>query len=95
MLKLDKQNRIHIPVEVLNASKINLNEDVMIYVEKDVFFISNPSAKFTKNMCFGKLYIDVHKRFVIPKQIRELMNIDRKANLLCFIKDNIITFKKI
>lgn len=94
-MKLDKQNRLFIPKEVLELSTIDLTQEVRIYLQGNEFFLDNPHNKHINKDCLGKIKIHPKHHFFVPTQIRDAFRLVTGDIILCFIREGTITFRKV
>ena len=95
MPKLDKQNRIHVPKNLLRIAKTDFSKEIRIYLYGTDFYIDNPSVKNSRNACLGKIILNEKGRFTIPKLARQVLGLKENDNITCFLLDDKVTFRKI
>ena len=95
MAKLDKQNRLLIPKNLMKSSDTDFEEEVRLYVRNNKFYLDNPSLENRRIPSLGNLKIDSKGRFFLTKSMREFLRIDEHSEISCYLIDGKVTFKKI
>lgn len=95
MAKLDKQNRLHIPKNLLEITTTDFSKEVRVYFRVKEIFLDNPSTKNRRECCLGVVTVDSKGRFFASKLIRDFLGIDSKSNITCFVHQDKITFRKL
>lgn len=95
MAKLDKQNRLIVPKELIEISDTDFTEDVRLFFRGKELFLDNPSRKNSRHNCLGEINLDEHRRFFVPKLARELLNLKPGDNISFYVQCDKVTFKKV
>ncbi len=95
MAKLDKQNRLVVPQELIKISHTDFSKDVRLFFCGKELFLDNPSLKNSRRNCLGEIALDEHSRFFVPKLARELLNLKPGDNISFYVRNDRITFKKV
>jgi len=95
MTKLDKQNRLVVPKNLVEISDTDFSGDVRLFLWGRELFLDNPSKWNRKNSCLGEIQIDEHRRFIVPKLAREILNLKPNDNISFYVQYGKVTFKKV
>ena len=95
MAKIDKQNRLVVPQSLMEISHTNFTKDVRLFFCGNELFLDNPSPKNSMRNCLGEVSIDEHNRFFVPKLAREVLNLKSGDNIMFYVLNDRVTFKKL
>lgn len=95
MAKLDNTNRLLIPKNLLDLTTTDFSKEVRAYLRGREIFLDNPSEKLRRCCCLGVIKIDPKRRFFVSPHIRSSLNITKDTNIVFFVCNNQITFRKI
>lgn len=96
MIKLDKQRRLKIPIDLLELSNINKSAcSLYILLKGSDIFLSKDTE-----ICFdgilAKVSLDDKWRFVMPKRIINLLKLNEKQEVLLYVNtDSYIGIKAV
>ena len=95
MPKLDSQNRLNIPNQLMEIAETDFSSEIRIYATGKEMYLDNPSKKTSPKKCFGQVNVDQKGRFIVPKLLREIFNLKPGDNFALYVLNGRITFKKI
>ena len=95
MIKLDAQNRIHIPKSLLSLCNTDFKSEIRLYINEDELFIDNPKDDYLDIPCFGKVNLDYKYRFFPSRPVREAFGLYADTKFAIYVKNSVITIKKI
>lgn len=95
MAKLDRQNRFLIPHNLITSSDTTFSKEIRLYVRQDDFYLDNPSKENRKVPNLGIVTLDSKGRLCFIKSIREFFKLDKSTEIICYLLDNKVTFRKI
>lgn len=95
MSKLNKENRLLIPKDILELSNVNLNEEVRIYLCGKEILLDNPSQKHHNMLCVGKANIDAQHRLFVTKLLRNAFCLTSESNVICYVREGTIILRKV
>jgi len=93
MTRRYNQCQLTVPKGIWDISKIDPTKEIRLYVKEDVFFIDNPSDKHHNKECLGVVKLDPAHRFFIHRQIRRIYNLNSQTQFLCYLCEDVISFK--
>jgi len=94
MAKLDRQNRFLIPHNLIASSNTDFLKELRLYVRQDDFYLDNPSLENRTVPSLGVVTLDSKCRLGFIKSIREFLKLDQSTEILCYLLDDKITFRK-
>lgn len=94
MAKLDSQNRLTIPKDLVEISDTDFNGTLLLFAKGKELFLDNSSQKNFKCHCLGEIHLDEHRRFFLPKLAREIFNLKPGDNINFYVLEGKVTFKK-
>lgn len=95
MAKIDKQNRLVVPHNLMEISHTDFSKDVRLFVCGKELFLDNPYSKNSRHHCLGEIRLDEHNRFFVPKLAREVLNLKSGDNISFYVQNDRVTFKKV
>ena len=95
MSKLDNQNRLVIPKNLLEIAKFDINSEVRLYIRGKELYFDTPSKQNFRVHCVGTVKIHDNGRFHLPKLARDILNCKPDSNFSFYLYDGKICFKKI
>ena len=95
MAKMDKQNRLVVPKNLMGISHTDFTKDVRLFFCGKELFLDNPSPQNSRRNCLGEIILDEHNRFFVPKLARELLNLKSGDNISFYVRNDRVTFQKV
>ena len=95
MAKLDKQNRLLIPKNLMKSTNIDFEKEVRLYLRGNEFYLDNPSFENRRIANLGSVNIESKGRICLTKSMRKFLQIDNNSEISCYLIDDKVTFKKI
>lgn len=95
MAKLDKQNRFLIPHNLIHSSSTDFSKEVRLYIRQDDFYLDNPSSENRMVPNLGVVTLDSKCRLGFIKSIREFLKLDQSTEILCYLLNDKVTFRKV
>lgn len=95
MAKLDNQNRLIIPKNLLEIAELDIHSEVRLYIRGKELYFDTASHQNNKAYCIGTVKVQDNGRFHLPKLAREILNCKPDSNFTFYLYDGKIFFKKL